>query len=411
MNENRFSRRGWLKSTSLLALAATRLRAGGASGEGEEHQRAIRLEPGLKQLFIDDRFFADRRGVELTVNPPVKAGQILSPETPWEKRGLGYPTVLQEGDAYKMWYGGYVGLYDKQIRSTPFNLCYATSGDGIHWKRESVNLFDWHGHKGNNVVMPGTTASVMRDPKAPPEHRYKSLGLIWSNDLWSESGSGLAGPASGLQLLTSPDGIRWKRLNKTVSPFFHDSLNHLMYEERIGKYVAYLRLSSQNARRDSPMWFNDKVMFVDKARKLYEADLSGKVGYFDPGRAVGRIELDDPMRVPWPYREIRTESEKPLIYRQHEAYDVVMACDERDPPHTDVQMAPVIKYPLRPRRLLGVMDKLPPLGTRPPRFVEGRSRRLQAGERTCPVTLRTERCRSLRLPVHQEMTAGRAGRN
>ena len=345
MNENRFSRRDWLKSTSLLGLAAAGPRAGGGIGEGAEDQKAIELKPGLKQLFIDDRFFAERRDIELTVNPPVKAGQILSPETPWEKRGIGYATVLQDSDTYRMWYSSYVGLYDKQTRSTPFNLCYATSEDGIHWKRGRVNLFDWHGHKQNNVVMPGTTASVMRDPQAPPEHRYKSLGLIWSNDLWSESGSGLAGPASGLQLLTSPDGIRWKRLTKTVSPFFHDSLNHLIYDERVGKYVAYLRLSSQNAPRDSPMWFDDKVMFVDKGRKLYEADASGKVGYFDPGRAVGRIELDDPMRVPWPYREIKTKSEKPFIYRQHEAYDVVMACDENDPPHTDVQMAPVIKYP------------------------------------------------------------------
>ncbi len=193
--------------------------------------------------------------------------------------------------------------------------------------------------------MPGTTASVMLDPRAAPEHRYKALGLIWSNDLWSESASGLAGPASGLQLFTSPDGIRWKRLPRTVSPFFHDSLNHLLYDERIEKYVAYLRLSSQNAPRDSPMWFNDREMFVDKASKLYEADPSGRVAYFDPGRAVGRIELDDPMQAPWPYREIKTKSEKPLIYRQHEAYDVVMACDENDPPHTDVQMAPVIKFP------------------------------------------------------------------
>ncbi len=128
MNQNRFSRRDWLQSTSLLGLAALGApAAAGGTGEGAGNQKAIQLRPGLKQLFMDDRFFADRRGIELTVNPPLKAGQILSPETPWEKRGLGYATVLQEGDIYKMWYSGYVGFYDKQTRSTPFNLCYATN--------------------------------------------------------------------------------------------------------------------------------------------------------------------------------------------------------------------------------------------------------------------------------------------
>ena len=147
-------------------------------GPGVAHgEEAMRLKSGLKQLFIDERFFAKRQGIELTVNPPVKAGRVLAPEMPWEKRVLGlYTTVLDDNGIYRMWYDAYVGLVEEKYRSAPRSLCYASSEDGIHWKREMVNLYDWFGHRENNIVMPGGSASVMIDPKAPQESRYKALG-------------------------------------------------------------------------------------------------------------------------------------------------------------------------------------------------------------------------------------------
>lgn len=312
--------------------------------------KLLELEPGLKQLFIDDCFFAERQGIELQVNPPLKAGRVLAPEMPWENGVTGlYSTVLEDNGIYRMWYDAIARTPEEKVSSTPRSLCYATSEDGIHWRREMVNLFDWHGHSQNNIVMPGGSASVMIDPKAAPESRYKALGYFTASDLWewkeaqgpvSESPDGIM-----IHVWTSADGIHWKRVRPVASPFFHDSLNVLIYDDRIDKYVAYVRVSSQKIFRGGSAWFDDEVMYWDPIHKEHRACEDGGVQYFDPGRGVGRMELDDPTQTPWPYRRLEPKPGKNMIFRQNEVFDVVMACDEKDPPHTDMQMAPVLKYP------------------------------------------------------------------
>jgi hypothetical protein len=339
------SRRAVLKG--LLAELATiafslALCAGVARAE-----EALKLTPGLKQLFIDDCFFAEQEGIKLRVNPPAKAGRVLAPEKPWEKGVVGlYTTVLEDDGIYRMWYDAIAKTTEEKYKSTPRSLCYATSEDGIHWRREMVNLFDWHGHREKNIVMPGGSASVMIDPKARPESRYKALGFFWASDLW-EWEEAKKGPDSGIKIhvFTSSDGIRWKRVRPVASPFFHDSLNVLLYDDRVDKYVAYFRVSSQEIFRGGEAWFDDEKVFWDRDHKEYRAYERGGVQYFDPGRGVGRIELDDPTETPWPYRKLEPKPGKNIIFRQNEAFDVVMSCDENDPPHTDVQMAPVNKYP------------------------------------------------------------------
>ena len=330
----------WFRVVVLLGIYVC---CGPGVAHGEE---ALRLKSGLKQLFIDERFFAKRQGIELRVNPPVKAGRVLTPEMPWEKRVLGlYTTVLEDNGIYRMWYDAYVGLVEEQYRSAPRSLCSATSKDGIHWKREMVNLYDWFGHRENNIVMPGGSASVLIDPKAPQESRYKALGIFFANDLWEGAeGAGWHKAGGGIHVFTSPDGIRWKRVQPMASPFFHDSLNLLTYDTRIGKYVAYLRTGQPGVPRDkSRMWFDRSVVFWDHVNRQYQADPSGGVQYFGQSRTVGRIELDDPTKTPWPYR--KPQPGHTGAWRHGDAYDSVMTCDEKDPPDTDVQMATVTRYP------------------------------------------------------------------
>ena len=335
-------------SAAAMVAIAVSLAARGGAARAEE---ALRLKPGLKQLFIDDRFFAEQKGIELRVNPPVKTGRVLAPEMPWEKMRLGsYAIVLEDNGVYRMWYDAIARFVEEKYRSIPRSLCYATSEDGIHWKREMVNLYDWFGHRENNIVIPGATVSVMLDPKAPPESRYKALGSEVfplpfgpTQPLWQD-GKGSAGRMR-IDVFTSPDGIHWRMVQPPASPFFHDSLNLLLYDDRIDKYVAYFRVSSQKIFQGGPAWFDDRTIFWDPDTKTTHADPSGTVKYFDPGRGVGRIELDDPTKTPWPYRRLEPKPEEDMIFRHGEAFDVVMACDEQDPPHTDVQMATVTKYP------------------------------------------------------------------
>ena len=52
-----------------------------------------------KQLFIDHKFIESTEGVALTMNPPVRTGQVLiTADAPWEKdlRVASYSTVIAD---------------------------------------------------------------------------------------------------------------------------------------------------------------------------------------------------------------------------------------------------------------------------------------------------------------------------
>jgi len=269
-----------------------------------------------KQLFIDDRFFARQYAMKLTVNPPVKGEMVMRPEMPWEQwRMAGYANVLEDNGLCKLWYNPQCNL-NAIADGLATCTCYATSRDGLEWTRENVNLFDWYGHHKNNIVIPGAHASIMIDPYAPPEHRFKALSNIWENALWPESvGADWEKGSGGIHLLTSPDGIRWTRVRPEASPWFHDSSNFFFYDDRIDKYVAYLR-TAENTRRLQ----------------------AGQ-------RTLARVELDDPMQTPWPFRPLPPGAEAKYNCVYHGQFDVTMTCDESDPPETDLQMCPIVKYP------------------------------------------------------------------
>jgi hypothetical protein len=64
----------WSLSAIVLACAAS---ATPAAGPIDVASR--------KQLFVDSRFIAQSRGIELTMNVPVKMNQpVLSSDIPWE---------------------------------------------------------------------------------------------------------------------------------------------------------------------------------------------------------------------------------------------------------------------------------------------------------------------------------------
>jgi hypothetical protein len=75
----------------------------------------------------------------------------------------------------------------------------------------------------------------------------------------------------GLYFYTSADGVHWKWNPKMVFPFHPDTLNQIDFDSRLGKYVAYIRA-----------WPHGFLF-----KKTY-------------GRAVGRIEMENPLD-PWPY--------------------------------------------------------------------------------------------------------------
>ncbi len=181
------------------------------------------------QLFIDDHVIAERSGVKLTLHQPVKCKQnpVLQAEHPWESRSVAiYGTVLYDDrDAcFKMWY--------RAIDDTCY-ACYATSKDGIHWRKPILNVKTHKGSKANNIVLGCAKPkfyldgfAVIHEPNdADPKRRYKMLTY--------NGGRRFAA-------MISPDGIHW---SGPINPKEHDTgdVVSLYVDTDLGKYVALLK--------------------------------------------------------------------------------------------------------------------------------------------------------------------------
>ena len=195
-----------------------------------------------RQVFIDGRFLASSKNVELVVHPPRKTGERnIVPDRPWENGDIGvYCTVLKDGDTYHLWYPAGPGL------------CYARSKDGIVWEKPNLGLADCNGSRDNNIVIGGgaggmdkcgSEGMVFIDPTAPPEQRFRYAVRI-SDEL------------KDTVVFSSPDGIRWKLTHEHVltftapqKPNHLDSQNVIFWDDRIGRYVAYMR---RNVKKTGP---------------------------------------------------------------------------------------------------------------------------------------------------------------
>ena len=187
-----------------------------------------------RQVFIDRLFLAGAKDVELVVHPPQKTGErTIVPDRPWERNDVGcYSTVLKIGDVYHMWYASHPGL------------CYARSKDGISWEKPVLGLATFDGSKDNNIVVGygaggidkvSTEGVVFYDPKAPQDERFRYATRI--SDEYKDT-----------VIFSSPDGIHFRKTHDHILHFNRpdkrqhlDSQNMILWDDRINKYVAYMR--------------------------------------------------------------------------------------------------------------------------------------------------------------------------
>ena len=237
--------------------------------------------------------------MSIEMNPPIKMGPVLKPERPWEREWCGaYISVLEDQGVYRMWYGANGEDYKSR-------LCYATSLDGLHWERPELGLVEYEGSRSNNLVSDSSwEGAVTLDPIAPPESRFKALKY-----------EGLPGDtrfAGMMVLATSPDGMHWDAEYPAL-PGISDTTSQLLWDERLGKYVAYLR---------------------GYPRTTLE-------------RCVVRCEIPrDDILMPWPYA--RTEDQLFIGSYPRISTDnvpAVIARDDRDPVHCSVYTPSVHHYP------------------------------------------------------------------
>ena len=245
-----------------------------------------------KQLLFDDALVEAKEGFTTTMNPATRTNTpALAFEKPWESHGCSNPTVMLDEGVYKMWYSA--NGEDGVPRD-----CYATSTDGIHWKRPNIGLIDYQGSRENNIISLNLNhGSIFKDPSAEPEQRFKCILGAGKYDYVSVYGGGARfrydenppdtwhyGSVGGLY---SPDGIHWTPCEKLIMPWYTDTRNVAFWDDRLQKYVAYVR-------------WNEYLRAEDGAQR----------GSFDY-RAIARSESADFENFPVPEKILEPDFDDP----------------------------------------------------------------------------------------------------
>ena len=245
-----------------------------------------------KQLLFDDTLVEAKEGFTTTMNPATRSNApMLMPEKPWESHGCSNPTVMLDEGVYKMWYSanGEDGI--------PRD-CYATSTDGIHWERPNLGLIDYQGSRENNIIsLDLNHECIFKDPSDEPERRFKSISGGGKYDYVSAYGGGARfrydenppdtwhyGSVAGAY---SPDGIHWTPCEELIMPWYTDTRNVAFWDDRLQKYVAYVR-------------WNEYLRVEDGA-------LRGSFDY----RAIARSESADFENFPVPEKILEPDFDHP----------------------------------------------------------------------------------------------------
>ena len=261
-------------------------------------------------LFFDTRHIDSMGNVSLTLNPPAKRGPCLTIEKEWE-------LLLSRASCVVFWQGEYRLYYTIRLDEMRRAMAFAVSKDGVAWDRPHLDAVEFNGSKKNNLVdiegVRPDEVCVFIDPTGPDEHRFKLI-CHW--------------PYAGTWLMTSPDGISFKRAEGHLLKFATDNHMTAFYDEVIGKYRLYLRGG-------------------EKIREI-----TGWKG----SRSVIYAETDDLFR-PLPYDENAPDPHEPGMERPgpdgkiirplqgvNRELPTVMRMDEMDPPEADMYQPAAAHY-------------------------------------------------------------------
>ena len=190
------------------------------------------------ELFVDDWLIERMEGSRLLLHHPTPREVALVCDKPWEGNTCAYFTVFLDNGNYRMYYrGSHYNLGSK--KSSPQVTCYAESRDGIHWKKPELGLYEYQGSKKNNIVWMrvGThNFAPFKDPNpnCKSEAKYKAL----------------AGGKGGLVAFGSPDGIRWRLIQKdpVITKGRFDSQNLAFWDTTRNLYLDFHRHLRQGVR-------------------------------------------------------------------------------------------------------------------------------------------------------------------
>ena len=156
------------------------------------------------ELFVDNYLIEDMKDTALRLQRPVPAEMAVQIDRPWEGEFNLGEFVVEHNSLSRMYYRGTNPRLDRSY------TCYATSEDGISWRKPNLDHFDFQGSKDNNVVVDEKGESiephVLLDtrPGVPDEERIKGMAQD------ERRGPGNMPHAIGY---TCADGVRFKSMS------------------------------------------------------------------------------------------------------------------------------------------------------------------------------------------------------
>lgn len=249
-------------------------------------------------LFIEPNLIEKKSNVELCVNPPCKY-DIVNMDTSIMGNFGQYMTVVDDNGKLMMWRSA-------RIKNGNHILQCFESKDGINW-------FPFSGIDNLNDLtsdfdeITETEGCVFIDPTASSESKFKNVASY---------------AKSGLFVSRSPDGVHWKRDDKTILYFDFDSPNVTFWDTKRNTYALYLR-----------GW---KLGLKSVRRRLVKHTTTPTL---DKPLPIIPIEWDTVLMGRYSFQraqECTTE------------IPTVMKTDESDPPLSDLYTNAVTQYPVDP---------------------------------------------------------------
>lgn len=270
-----------------------------------------------RQLFVDDFLIEDttlkRTFHKAKLHP---ANPVLKPDKPWESkkvRDTDPPHAMPFSDGvwydpkdkmFKMWY---MAGYGK-------STCYATSNDGIHWQKPSLDV-----EPGTNIVQQGTrdSATVWLDlEEKDPQRRYKMMRRDNQNGLH--------------EIHFSADGIHWSDpightgSAQDRSTFFYNPFRKVwVYSIRGGCYFA----DTESASREIEI----RQVYKDKHKDLL---------WLPRLRRYWEVEDFLAIAKGWPHPDIKPWWKESAGWRASCTPTIWVGSDRLDPARPDVNTDP-----------------------------------------------------------------------
>ena len=254
-----------------------------------QYTRTSDLAGRRRFAFLDTRQIREIAGAELRFHPAEKHGDpVLECDSSLETGVLLYGSVLHDGQRFRMWYQP---IAKKDGPGNPYDVAYAESSDGIHWRRPKLGVVARNGSTKNNLVnMRGHGPSVMDlGPDAPPERRYLGIAVGFAPILGVPEA--LDHPQTrrhhGYWMYYSADGFRWHLYERPGCGIFHHMSDTacFVHDRYRGRILGSVKLEPRVR------------LFDRRSVTIASAPTDALTNWSAPRLALYPDELDDRMAV------------------------------------------------------------------------------------------------------------------